>query len=357
MRLPTNEINGRACVDYDKAVPLLQEAYHGGINFFDSHHNYHGGESEIAIGKALSEFPRESYYIQTKNPHYRPLRGRETLRSRLEKALKKLKTDYIDFYLLHSLQWQQFAGEKRTKQAMKDMLKAKEEGLVRHVGMSTHDTPENVLKLLKTGAFDMMLCQYSLLALDNEPAMRYAKRNGIGVSVMGPVAGGRLAPANNFRKAIPGRKLTAPEAALLYVFANRNVSSAFSGMSTTRQLRENLRTVGELKPLVKEERLLLDEKAKELKAICDLYCTACGYCVPCPHSVAIPEIFGLVNNKRVYGLRKQAHDAYEHYIKQNWSADRCKKCGKCMPKCPQGINIIAQLEEAHRMLSGKSRKK
>jgi predicted aldo/keto reductase-like oxidoreductase len=195
------------------------------------------------------------------------------------------------------------------------------------------------------------------MLLQNEKVMRYAKRNGIGVSVMGPVAGGRLAPARNFRSAVPGRKLTAPEAALLYVFSNRNVNTALSGMTTEKQLRENLHTVNNLKPLRKDERVLLDGKARDLKALCDLYCTGCGYCQPCPHAVAISAIFGLVNTKRVYGMRKVAHDTYERYRRNKWSAEYCRKCGKCMSRCPQGINIIAQLEEAHRILAAGGRKR
>ena len=355
MRLPVKD-NKWGNVDFDKAIPLLQEAFKGGINIFDSHHNYHIGLSERAIGLALSEFPRESYYIQTKNPSHKYLRGRETHRGRLEKALKKLKTDYIDFYLMHSLSWDVFTDKKRGQKALKEMRKAQEEGLVRHIGMSTHDKVENIKKLIDTGEFEMMLCQYSLMALDNAPMMRYARKKGMGVSVMGPVAGGRLAPARNFKRAIPGRDLTAPEAALLYVFANRTVSAAFSGMSNVRQLRENLRTVNEGVPLKKREAAILDEKAKELKALCDLYCTGCNYCMPCPHGVSIPGCFGLANMFKVYGLREMAQDGYRSLKRQKASADYCRQCRRCLEKCPQGINIVEQLKEVEKAL-GKSKGK
>jgi len=353
MRLPHKKKDWSA-VDYDKAVPLLQEAYKNGINIFDSHHNYHGGNSEVALGMALSEFPRNTYFIQTKNPHYRIPRGRGTHRSRLEKALKKLKTDYIDFYLIHSTTWETFADKKRGQAALKEMRKAKEEGLVRHIGMSTHDKVENIKKLIDTGEFEMMLCQYSLLLLENIPAMNYARKKGLGVSVMGPVAGGRLAPASNFQKALPGRKLSGPEAALLYVFGNRTVSTAFSGMSNLKQLRENLHTVNELPALTGSERKKLNLKARELKKLCDLYCTGCRYCMPCPHGVWISDCFGLMNMFRVYGLKETARKTYRGFRKQKASADYCRECRKCLEKCPQGINIIEQLKEVHRALGKKT---
>jgi predicted aldo/keto reductase-like oxidoreductase len=355
MRLP---VKGKkwSDVDYDRAVPLLQEAYKSGINVFDSHHNYHGGNSEVALGMALSEFPRDSYYIQTKNPHYRIPRGRQTHRHRLEKALKKLKTDYIDFYLIHSTTWETYADTKRGKRALKEMRKAKDEGLVKHVGMSTHDNVASIKKLIDTGEFEMMLCQYSLLLLENIPVMNYARKKGMGVSVMGPVAGGRLAPAKTFRKLLPGRDLSGAEAALLYVFGNRSVSTAFSGMSTPRQLRQNLHTVNDLPALTAKERKKLDVKAKELKKLCDLYCTGCRYCMPCPHGIAISTCFEVMNWKRVYGFHRQARKTYEWLAKNKWSAEYCKKCGKCMSKCPQGINIIAQLEEVARVFGKKKRR-
>jgi hypothetical protein len=261
-----------------------------------------------------------------------------------------LKTDYIDFYLIHSATWETFIDKKRGQMALKEMRKSRDEGLVRHIGMSTHDKPENIKKLIDTGEFEVMLCQYSLMVLENIPAMNYAYKNGMGVSVMGPVAGGRLAPAKNFIKAISRRKLSGPEAALLYVFANKKVATAFSGMSALEQLRENLHTAEELAPLTKEELKKLKESAEELKGLCDLYCTGCRYCMPCPHGVWINTCFEFMNWKRIYGLDELARKNYEGLIKEKASADYCKACRKCLSKCPQGINIIEQLKEVDRVL-------
>jgi len=345
MRLPMNK---KGKVDLDKSTEMMRFAYEHGVNIFDSHPNYCSKQSETAIGIAMEGIPRDTYFIQTKNHLWKPLRGRESYRSRLERSLKALKTDYIDFYLAHSLTWEDF--RKAGKRFFREMNRARDEGLIRHIGMSTHDNEENVIRLLDTGLFECMLCQYNLLDLSNHRPIAHAYSNGIGVSVMGPVGGGRLAFPSLLAAAVPGRVRDEVAAALRFVFSNRYVSTAFSGMSELKQVRENIHTASTVKPLSAKELARIRKLSREKKALADLYCTGCGYCTPCPKGVAIPEIFQYMNWKRLYGLNRPAREAYARLVKAGKGADRCVECGQCEKRCPQNIPIIRQLKESHKAL-------
>ncbi len=351
MRLPANETpDGKEQVDYDKSTPLIRRALELGVNFIDTHHNYHYSQSEIAIGLALEGLDRSKVIIQTKNPTWKDLAEGETYRQRLEDGLKRAKTDYFDIYFLHSLSWQTF--EKVGDEFMKMALQAKEEGLIRHIGFSTHDKYEGIVKIVDTGLFECMLCQYNLLDLSNEKAIGYAHAKGLGVSVMGPVGGGRLATPNELARFMPAGQSSPVEAALRFVWDNPGVDSAVSGMSTIEQVEENVKTVDIAAPLTDAERARIVEIREEKKKLADLYCTGCGYCMPCPNGVNIPRVFEYMNWVRVYGFAESA--AREHYVwmrNRGSDASKCVECGQCEPKCPQKIQIIKQLAESHKVLS------
>jgi hypothetical protein len=350
MRLPSSPTSdGKEQVDYDKSTPLIRKAIELGINFIDTHHNYHDSQSEIAIGLALEGLDRSKVFIQTKTPAYRDLAPGETHRSRLEAGLKRIKSDYFDIYFMHSLNWATF--EKVGKAFMAEMERCKDEGLIRHLGFSTHASYEDIVKLVDTGHFESMLCQYNLLDLSNERAIEYAKSLGLGISVMGPVGGGRLSVPNELTKYVPTHAYSAPAAALRFVWGNRNVDSAVSGMSTIEQIEENVKTAAIAAPLSDEERRRIAEIREERKKLADLYCTGCEYCMPCPNGVEIPQVFEYMNWVNVYGLGDD--NAREHYawMKQRGKdASKCIECGQCEPKCPQKIPIIRQLKESHKKL-------
>jgi hypothetical protein len=350
MRLPVNPTpDGKEQVDYDKSTPLIRRALELGVNIIDTHHNYHYSQSEIAIGLATEGLDRSSFIIQTKSPTWKDLAPGETWRARLEEGLVRAKTDYFDIYFMHSLSWPTF--EKVGDAFIKEILQAKSEGLVRHVGFSTHDTYENIVKIIDTGLFECMLCQYNLLDLSNEEAICYAHSKGVGVSVMGPVGGGRLATPNELAKFLPGEP-SGVEAALRFVWDNANVDIAMSGMSTIEQVEENVRLANIAVPLSDAERRRIAEIREEKKKLADLYCTGCGYCMPCPNGVNISRVFEYMNWMRVYGFG--AESAKEHYswmMGRGKDASKCIECGECEPKCPQKIPIIAQLKESHKALS------
>ncbi len=344
MKLP---VRNQGKVDFDKSTAVVKRALELGVNIFDSSIIY--GQSEKALGIALEGIPREKYFIQTKNPTWKPLRGRESYRSRLERALKALKTGYIDFYLAHDLGWDIF--KKAGKRFMKEMRRAQSEGLVRHIGFSTHDSEQNMIRLIETGLFECILCQYNLIDLSNARVMEHAHSKGVGVSVMGPVGGGRLAYPTDLTKSVPGKRRSDVEAAFRFVFSNRHVDTAFSGMFTIEQVEENARTASHARSLTKKELERIKRLSLSKKELSKLYCTGCNYCMPCPHGVAIPSAFTYLIWRRVYGINNLAHDGYKALVKQGKGADKCVECGRCEKHCPQKIEIIKQLKEAHEELS------
>jgi len=348
MRLPT--ISGREWVpdvDYEAAERVMWRAFELGVNFFDTHYGYHGGNSEVALGRALSKV-RDKIFIQTKNPFYRPEGPSDTYRSRLETQLERLQTDYIDFYLLHSVTMKTFEehGEKFLKMA----FKAKDEGLIKHIGFSFHDTCENLIKLIDMGWAECVTVQYNLLDRSLEDGIAYAAEKGLGVCVMGPVGGGRLGkPTPEIMSMLPGRASSSAELALRFVLSNPNVSVALSGMGTVEMVEENARTASREEPLSREEKEQLERVLAEKKRLADLYCTGCGYCMPCPNGVDIPGNFALLNWARLYGIWDECRKRYGR-MKPEKRAENCQECGVCMDKCPQNIDIIKQLKEVHSAL-------
>ena len=271
----------------------------------------------------------------------------------------RLGVDYIDVYHSHSLSWDDFQRGFGVKGGpLDEAQKAKEEGLIRHIAFSTHDSAENIIKLINTGAFESMTAQYNILNRKNEKAIAIAHEKGMGVSIMGPVAGGRLAQTNeDIQKLRAGIAKSSPEIALRFVISNPGVSTALSGMNAIEQVEENVATASRTEPLTPKEKIQVLESMEENKKLADLYCTECGYCMPCPNGVDIPTNFLYMNYYKVYGLKDYARQQYAT-LKENtledmdvpsW-ADTCVECGECEPKCPQEIPIIEQLKETREAL-------
>ncbi|MGQ9629668.1 MAG: aldo/keto reductase [bacterium] len=347
MRLPQKD----GAVDEEEAIRMLRRAYELGVNYFDTAYVYHGQTSEVILGRAIKSMPRDKIYISTKN-HIQNDSSKEW-RGRLETSLKRLDTDYIDLYLFHGINWKLYQENiKLPNFPMREALRAKEEGLIRHISFSFHDTPENLIKLIDTGDFETVTLQYNILDRSNEGGIAYAKEKGMGVIVMGPVGGGRLgAPSEAIQKLIPGGVKSTAEMALRFVLSNPNVSVALSGMSTMKQLEENVVTASHTEALSAEERRRVEEMLEENKRLADLYCTGCNYCMPCPNGVDIPGNFRIMNYFRVYGLKEYAQRQYNGKLREDdkW-ANACLECGECEPKCPQNIPIIKQLKETHEAL-------
>ena len=346
MRLPTLE-DGKK-LDEEKGIGIIHRAFELGVNYIDSAPYYCEGESEIVVGKALKG-RRDKAYLSTKNP-VEDSSG-DHWRERLEKSLKKLDTDYIDFYHMWGISWEAYNKDINVKNGpMSAAFKAKEEGLIRHISFSFHDASENMIKLIDTGNFETVLCQYNLLDRSNEKSIEYAKEKGLGVVIMGPVGGGRLGtPSKTISNLLPGKIKSSAEIALRFVLANPNVSCALSGMGTMEMVEENVLTASNDNPLSKDELARVNESMLENKRRAELYCTGCNYCMPCPSEVNIPFNFEIMNYHRVYGLTDYAKGQYVQIGINEWmkgkKAEACVECGICETKCPQKIQIRKQLKE------------
>ncbi len=345
MRLPRDE---------NEAIKVIRRALDLGVNYVDTAPYYMDSTSEITVGKAIKGY-RDRLYLSTKNP-IEDASG-ENWRKRLENSLRKLDVDYIDFYHMWGINWKLYQEKIDVPGGpLEAAYRAKEAGLIRHISFSFHDEPENMVKLVDTGHFESVLCQYNLLDRRNEPSIEYARKKGLGVAIMGPVGGGRLgAPSEVIQKLISGGVKSSAEMALRFVLSNPYVSVALSGMGNIQMVEENVATASRTEHLSQEERRRIAEIMEENRRLADLYCTGCNYCMPCPNGVNIPENFRYMNYYRVYGLKDYAREAYsrlgrpDNYIKGE-KADACLECGECETKCPQKLHIIDQLKEVASVL-------
>ncbi len=355
MRLPMTEQNGRKRVDYDLAVPLLHRAFELGVNYVDTAPFYCESDSEVAVGKALKGF-RNQVVLSTKNPIQDD--SYDHWMKRLESSLQKLDTDFIDFYHMWGIDLKTFREKIDIPSGpIHAALKAKEQGMIRHLSFSFHDDPENMLPIIDSGYFESVLTQYNLLDRANEAGMAHARAKGLGVVIMGPVGGGRLgAPSEIIRKMLKKDVRSTAEMALRFVLANPSVDIALSGMQNIAMLEENAHVASDDRAMTPEELDQVLAMMEENKKLADLYCTGCNYCMPCPQGINIPYVFKLMNYHRVYGLTDLAKAEYARlrvdtserrpWEKENGvDAAKCVACGACQEKCPQRIEIIRQLAD------------
>jgi len=342
MRLPMKAGN----VDRDLAIPMIHRAFEKGVTYIDTAVGYCGGDSQVAVGEALKGW-RDKVVVSTKNHHYNKSDDRPWWKN-LSDSLQRLDVEVIDVYNFHGLNWRNFCNHLRGRDGQLTwMHKALDQGLIKHICCSFHDTPENLIKLAKTGEFEAITLQYNLIDQANEQAMKVASKLGLGITVMGPVSGGRLGtPSPTLQKLIPGAK-TVPEVALRFVLANPTVTIALSGMSEMAHVEENVRTAGKRSPLSSVEKRRITSALNRFKKLSDLYCTGCNYCMPCPSGVDIPGNFTALNLQRVYDLPDVARKRYQFL---SGKAAVCVACGRCLDKCPQHIKIIDQLRETVRAL-------
>ncbi|OIN98609.1 aldo/keto reductase [Candidatus Desantisbacteria bacterium CG_4_10_14_0_8_um_filter_48_22] len=342
MRLP-NIMN---VILEDEAIAVIQRAFDLGVNFLDTAFVY--GESELVCGKALKKYPRDKIIVSSKNPMWDKNYTDTHWRRKLELSLKRMQLSYFDIYAVwHDVRMDAYLESKKVENNwLKEALKAKKEGILKHLIISCHDTPENMIKLFEEGYLEGMILQYNLLDRVNEKVIEYAHNNGLGIAVMGPVAGGKLgSPSPEIQGLIPGGSKSTAELALRFVLSNQGVSTAMSGMNTVKMVEENCAVASSEKPLSEKELKGIQAALDEKKKLADLYCTDCKYCMPCPNRVNIPANFSAMNSFRLYGLKEHAKHVYKHLTERKASAEFCKECKKCEEKCPQKIKISEQLKE------------
>ena len=388
MRMPTRDgghANSWEKANYSKAgidQSLLnhQIAYllEQGVNYFDTSPAYCRGESERRLGEALAKSgaPRKDYYLATKLSNFAPAQfSAAASKDLFEKSLKNLRTDYIDYYLLHSVGNGGFETfEKRfVANGMIDWLfEQKKAGRIRRLGWSYHGDPKTVEWLLKAHdegryPWDFALIQMNYIDwrhakqvndrnLDAEYLYNELTKRGIRVAVMEPLLGGRLARYHHaLARVLTPLDPSASQASWAFRFcaSHPNVMTVLSGMTFTEHIEENCRTFSPLKPLTSDEFAAL-ERAAEGYLSCDVVpCTGCNYCMPCPYGLDIPTLLAFRNEflSKDKGLAPDALvAAYEKAIPEHLRrAEHCTGCGRCAPHCPQGIDIpdeIAAIDRA-----------
>lgn len=350
MRFPTK--NGS--VDEEKSIELIRECINKEINYFDTAYFYNGGKSESILGKALQGGYRSKVKIATKLPCFmvKKLDGAKNIFSA---QLKKLQTDYVDYYLLHMLQDK--AGFDRMKSlGIIDWLEElKNKGVIRNIGFSFHGSRQEFEKLIKSYPWDFCQIQYNYMDENNQAGkygLKLAHSLGIPVIIMEPLRGGRLADRlpgeviNEFHSYDKNR--TPAEWALRWVWNHPEVTVVLSGMSNEEQLNENVKTASDAMPgsLTEEELKVFDRVMDIMRQKTKVPCTGCQYCMPCPYGVNIPACFSVYNDKYLLNEKRSGIIYYRTlggFSRQPAYASICRACGRCESKCPQHIQIREEL--------------
>lgn len=354
MRLPLADPDDVTAIDIEQLKAMMDEFIAKGGTYVDTAFVYHNGASETALREALVErYPRDAFTVATKCLAW-ACASKEEAQACLSTSLERLGVDYIDYYLLHNLGGARTA--KFDEYGMWDFVREqKATGRIRNWGFSMHDGPETLDALL-TAHPDADFVQLQVNYLDwDDPVvqarrcMEVAARHGKPVVVMGPARGGRLVELPEQVAAI--LRQANPEASLAswayrFCYQLPGVLTVLSGMSTIGQVRQNVADFRAAEPFSPAERQAFDRAVDELRGMASIPCTNCRYCVKgCPQGVVIPEIMGLLNLELMTGNRDFAKGLYSWQAAPG-PASKCVSCGACEAMCPQGIDIVHQLEAA-----------
>ena len=345
----------------EKAEAEIMEAFRGGVNYFDTAYIYPG--SEAAVGAIFEKNGiRDQINIATKLPHYL-LKKHDDLDRYFNEQLKRLRTDHIDYYLMHMLT-DTLTWNRLEELGIKEWLTEKKAcGQIRQIGFSYHGNSDTFCDLLE--CYDWEFCQIQYNYLDETSqagitGLKKAAGMGLPVIIMEPLRGGRL--VNNLpreaKEAIeryPKQKTPAGWA-FDWLWDQSEVTCVLSGMNSTEMVRENVENASAAKPgmLTAEDRALIETVKKEINAKIRVPCTGCRYCMPCPQGVDIPGTFSSYN--KIYSDNWFTGEK-EYFMTTTLrtvsaAASKCVKCGKCEQHCPQHISIRSSLEEARKKLEG-----
>jgi hypothetical protein len=364
MRLPI--VGGAGAVDlFDPSKPIderaaremIHYAVEHDVNYFDTAYPYHGGQSEVFLGKHLKPY-REKVLLATKLPTWL-VQNRHDFERFLGEQLERLNTDYIDFYLLHGLNRQAWANMKELG-ALDFLDKVLADGRIRYAGFSFHDD----VKIFKeiVDSYDWALCQIQYNYFDEhyqagKEGLGYAASKGSGVVIMEPLRGGKLTDRipTEIQKLwdLAPVKRTPAEWALRWVWNHREVSTALSGMSSMAQLVENIRIAedAEAATLSGAELQIVAEVCEAYRNMLRIGCTGCAYCVPCPNGVNIPLNFSLYNDSFMFKDEDLNLMLYNNMLTAEQKASNCAGCGECEELCPQQIKIGEELTKVHERLA------
>lgn len=390
MRLPLiedkNAPNGDGGIDQNAVNAHVDYALAHGVNYFDTSPVYCKGRSEHAMGIALSRHPRESYFIATKMSNFAPdTWSRDRSIAMFENSLRELRTDYIDYMLLHSVgngDMATFKSRYIDNGIMDYLFEQKETGRIRNIGFSFHgdiNVFNMLLQMMDQGKAHWDFVQIQLNYIDWHHANEINKLNtnaeylygelqkrDIPAVIMEPLLGGRLASLTTpIAAKLKQRRPDDSAAAWAFRYAGSfpGVLTVLSGMTHIDYLKENIATFSSLDPVTEEEVQFLDIIANEIIANNEIACTDCRYCLPCPYGINIPAIFQHYNkclkddnvsrdrrDPRYDKARRAFLVGYDRAVEKLRQADRCIACGDCISKCPQSIAIPAELTKINRYI-------
>lgn len=357
MRLPV--VNGNdAEIDEEAAKEIIDYAYKNGVNYFDTAWGYHSGNSELIAGKALSAYPRESYYLASKFPGY-DNSNMPKVKEIFEEQLKKCQTPYFDFYLIHNVCESNIDDYLNMDFGILDyLLEQKKNGRIKHFGFSAHGSTEVMKRFLEVYGEHMEFCQLQVNYMDwhfqnAKEKVEMIRDAGIPVWVMEPLRGGKLAKASEetekaLKEMRPDESI--PAWAFRFLQAVPGVTVVLSGMSDMQQVKENIAIWNEDKPLTDSEFKRLVELADDETRKGGLPCTACHYCTShCPKELPIPELISLYNEHKITGGGFIAPMAVGSMEEEKRPAS-CIGCQSCEQVCPQQIKISDMMHEFSEMI-------
>ncbi|MCY2929748.1 MAG: aldo/keto reductase [Planctomycetota bacterium] len=342
--------------DVTDAVALIRRAIDAGMRYIDTSRGY--GESEFVLGRALKDGYRKKVILSTKcSPWTKKVRDDDTeaadcVLRRIEESITRLDVEYLDFYQVWNLSSAEAWQAATKKGGMVDGIrKAMKRGLVKHTGLTTHDSPQSLLENLPQADWcEVVLASYNLLNTAYEPVLARARELGMGTIVMNPVGGGKLTEESAVLKRL-ARKVGATSVADLavrFVLANPNVDTILCGMNRPGDVDATVasahRPAFTAEQVAAIRKFLAERTPKSVG-----FCTACNYCMPCPKGLPIPAIMGAIYEHRFLGFKAAARSMYQ------WcgpvKADACSHCRQCEPKCTQKLKISDEMTWAAKTLA------
>ena len=365
MRLPLKDGGKTAnsttidSVDVDTSIAMIRHAIDEGINYFDTAYNYVSGSSEVILGQALKDGYREKVYVASKSPAWL-YKSPEDFDRFLDEQLKRLQMDYLDFYLLHSMNGGSWKKTVRNN-AVESMVRAKESGKVKHIGFSFHDDLELFEEILNVVDWDFCQIQLNYYDRDYQAGVKGAKmaaERGMGVVVMEPLRGGLLVDLPQTAQDVfdnSGYNRSNVEWSFDWLWNMPEISCVLSGMTTPDQLNENLTYMkrASVGMFSAEEQKVVDDAKAALDAKAAIPCTGCNYCVDmCPNKIAIPYNFRAYNMGVLYDNMDLAKEFYaDEVLSYGRRAEHCTSCGTCEEICPQHIKISEWLPKVDELLN------
>lgn len=351
MRFP--RVPGGNYIDYAKSEEIIDYAYNHGVNYFDTAYVYQDGQSERTIGKALSKYPRDSYYLVTKLPGWKCANKEDVLRL-FQEQLDRCGVEYFDFYLCHNIN-ESSVGSYTNDYLIPTLEELKAEGKIRYLGFSSHGKPELLEKFASLRSWDFAQIQLNYLDWSYQNAKKQYEiltEKGIPVMVMEPVRGGRLASLcpeadQLFKDFAPDKSIASW--AIRFAATRPNVQVVLSGMTTLEQVVDNVATISDFKPISDAEQEILDKAVDILLSKSLLPCTACRYCCDdCPMGLNIPDLLSAYND---YMLAQNAMPLARVYeLPDEKQPKSCIACGSCTGHCPQKIDIPTHMAELARII-------